>query len=193
MDGTEQDERLVQRLADGDVAALDALYQRHAGVVFALQVRIVGDREVAEELLQEAFLRAWQHAAAYDGRRGQARSWLLGIAHHLALNELRRRRRRPQDEPESRRWEDDRGGADPTDPAPAPFELAWAALRQEEVVRALGELPPASRRVIELYTVGYTQAEIADRLGEPLGTVKTRMRRGLQQMRGVLRGLGEDD
>src|SRR5918998_4414033 len=90
------DVALIAALAAGEVEALGALYDRHARIVFALLVRIVGDRDAAEEILQEVFLRAWQHAHAFDDSRGTVRSWLYGIGHNLALNELRRRRRRPQ-------------------------------------------------------------------------------------------------
>src|SRR5918994_4786409 len=90
------DVALIAALAAGEVEALGALYDRHARIVFALLVRIAGDRDAAEEILQEVFLRAWQHAHAFDDSRGTVRGWLYGIAHNLALNELRRRRRRPQ-------------------------------------------------------------------------------------------------
>src|ERR687893_2951176 len=93
------DVALIAALAAGEVEALGALYDRHARIVFALLVRIAGDRDAAEEILQEVFLRAWQHAHAFDDSRGTVRGWLNSIAHNLALNELRRRRRRPQLQP----------------------------------------------------------------------------------------------
>ena len=188
MDATERDEELVKRLVTGETAALEALYDQHAGVVFALMVRIVGDRQVAEELLQETFLRAWQHAGTYQGERGRLRSWLLGIAHNLALNELRRRRRRPGDVPEQ--LDGSRAFATLPDPGPEPWEAAWGAMRRTEVAQALERLPAPQRAVIELYAAGYSQSEIAARLGEPLGTVKTRMRRGLHHLRDLLRVAG---
>ena len=194
MDGSEQerDEELARRLAAGDPAALAEVYDRHAAVVFALLMRIVADRPVAEELLQEAFLRAWQHADSYHPSRGRLRSWLLGIAHHLALNELRRRRRRPVAANEPRRDEVERELAGLPDPGPEPIEAAWAAVRQQELARAMARLPEPHRAVLELYAAGYTQAEIAERLGDPLGTVKTRMRRGLRRLRDELHAQGVD-
>ena len=192
MDRSAADQELIAGLAAGETAALAALYDRHAGVVFALLVRIVADRQVAEELLQEAFLRAWQHAGSYDGRRGPVRSWLLGIAHNLALNELRRRRRRPEDAVggAARRGVD--GLATRADPRPDPAEAAWSAVRHEALARAVERLSPNQRAVIELYAAGYSQAEIAARLRQPLGTIKSRMRRGLLQLRDALRPLGID-
>ncbi len=192
MNGSERDDELARRLAAGDPAALEALYDRHAGVVFALLVRIVHDRQVAEELLQEAFLRAWQRGDTYEGQRGEVRSWLLGIAHHLALNELRRRRRRPAEAAESRRNAFDHELAALPDPGREPIEAAWVAVRQQELVRAMAGLPDSQRAVLELFAAGYSQAEIAERLGEPLGTVKTRMRRGLLRLRDELHALGID-
>ena len=91
------DVELMRRLANNEPGACAALYDRHAEAVHALLVRIVRDRDAAEDLLQETLLRAWQHAANFDRQRGPVRCWLLGIAHNLALNELRRRRRRPRD------------------------------------------------------------------------------------------------
>jgi len=190
LDGTD-DQRLMGCLAAGDTKALGALYDRHANAVFGLLVRMLGDRPVAEELLQEAFVRGWRHAASYDSARGQVRPWLMRIAHNLALNELRRRRRRPHEVVTD-------GGADDDvpllaavpDPGPEPAEAAWAAVRRVELVHALEQLSEPQRAVIELYATGYSQSEIAARLGEPLGTVKTRMRRALHQLRATLQASG---
>ena len=191
MDGSEQDEELIRRLATGETAALEALYDEHADVIFALILRIVADRRVAEDLLQEAFPRAGQRAGTYRGARGRVRSWLFGIAHHLALNELRRRARRPRDGP-GQRPDAERELAAFPDPGPEPWEAAWTAVRRAELARAIAQLPAPQRAVIELYATGHTQAEIAARLDEPLGTVKTRMRRGLLRLRDILQAQGID-
>ncbi len=191
MDRAEEDEQLIGRLVAGDVAALDALYDRYAGVVFALVLRIVADRPVAEELLQETFLRAWQRAGLFEGSRGRVPSWLLGIAHNLAIDELRRRRRRPQAVTPRERERAERELAGLPDPGPAVAEEAWSRLRRAQIEAALGRLPPAQRRIIELaYFEGYSQSEIAARLGEPLGTVKTRMRLGMRKLRDLLEAQG---
>jgi RNA polymerase sigma-70 factor, ECF subfamily len=189
-----QDDALIAALAAGEVEALGALYDRHARIVFALLVRIAGDRDAAEEILQEVFLRAWQHAHAFDDSRGTVRSWLYGIAHNLALNELRRRRRRPQPQPRpaSADAEDDdyreQIAAD-SDPAVD----AWCAVRDAELAQALDLLPPSQRAVLLLYGEGFSQSEIAAKLGEPLGTVKSRMRRALVHLRETLSALGGED
>lgn len=185
-----RDEALMERLATGDSAALSLLYDRYAGAVFSLVARIVGDRQVAEDLLQEVFVRVWQRAGTYQGARGKPLTWVLGIAHNLAIDEVRRRRRRPI-EAEDR---DEEGQntllqslpADDADPA----ELAWERLRREQILAALRQLPPAQRTLIELaYFEGYTQSQLAARLGEPLGTIKTRTRLAAQKLRELLRDL----
>jgi RNA polymerase sigma-70 factor, ECF subfamily len=187
------DVALIAALAAGEVEALGALYDRHARIVFALLVRIAGDRDAAEEILQEVFLRAWQHAHAFDDSRGTVRSWLYGIAHNLALNELRRRRRRPQLQPRPASADpdgDDQEGyvAAGSDPAVD----AWCAVRDAQLAHALDQLPPNQRAVLLLYGEGFSQSEIAAKLGEPLGTVKSRMRRALGHLRETLSVLGDD-
>ena len=191
MDRPEEDARLVDRLAAGEATALEALYDRYAGVIFALVLRVVADRRIAEELLQEVFLRAWQHADAYRSSRGRVLTWLLGIARNLAIDEVRRRRRRPQALPERERRGTDRLLASLPAHGPPPDEEAWATLRRAQVGAALDRLPAAQRAIIQLaYFEGHTQSEIAARLGEPLGTVKTRMRLGLHKLRDILQTQG---
>ena len=189
VDWTEEDEQLVRRLIGGDSAALDPLYDRYAGVAFALILRIVGERQVAEELLQEVFLRAWQRADSYQEARGRFPSWLLGIAHNLAIDELRRRRRQPQTVVERAEAERDLWAL--PDPGPDVAGEAWARVRREQIGEALAQLPQAQRVAIELaYFGGYSQSEIALRLGEPLGTVKTRIRLGLRKLRDIVQAQG---
>lgn len=189
MDWSEEDGQLIARLAVGETGALEALYERYAGVVFALVLRIVAERPVAEDLLQEVFVRAWQRAGTYDGARGRAGAWLCGIAHNLAIDELRRQRRRPQLATER----DDRDTiGEPLAPNGREVaEEAWLNLRRAQIETALARLPVAQRQVIELaYFEGFTQSQIAARLDEPLGTVKTRMRLGLRKLRDILQGQG---
>ena len=191
MDRPEEDARLVDRLAAGETSALEALYDRYAGVVFALVLRVVADRQIAEELLQEVFLRAWQHAKSYQSSRGRVLTWLLGIARNLAIDELRRRRRRPQAPPERERQDTDRLLASLPAHGTAPDEEVWATIRRAQVGAALDRLPSAQRAIIELaYFEGHTQSEIAARLGQPLGTVKTRMRLGMHKLRDILQTQG---
>lgn len=181
------DRQLMTQMIAGDRDAFTALYDRHARAVFGLLLRVVGDRPVAEELVQETFLRVWQHALTFDPGRGAARPWILGIAHNLGLNEHRRRRSRPVlSAPEGDDLVDPRIARLPSDePDPADH-----ALRREQlatVAAALAALPDPQQEVIRLYAVGHTQEEIARRLDAPLGTVKTRMRRGLLRLRDTLR------
>jgi len=191
VDRAEEDEQLIGRLATGDTTALDPLYDRYAGLVFALVLRILGDRQAAEDLLQEVFVRAWQRAGTYQQTRGRVTTWLLGIAHNLAIDEVRRRRRRPQGLAEREADDADEPllSLPATDPDVA--DQAWERLRRARISAALGQLPPAQRAIIELaYFEGYTQSEIAIRLGEPLGTVKTRTRLGLRKLRDMLQDQG---
>jgi RNA polymerase sigma-70 factor (ECF subfamily) len=185
---------LIAAIVAGETDALGVLYDRYGHAVFALIVRIVGDRGTAEDLLQEVFLHVWQQARTFDGARGTVRSWLHGIAHHLALNELRRRRRRPQllTPPARDGRIDEDGPAAYVDPVADPAGDAWRAVRDATMARALAELSEAQREVLTLYAAGFSQAEIAARLGQPLGTVKSRMRRALRQLRERLPAAGID-
>lgn len=191
VDEPADDQQLIARLAAGDTTALEALYDRHARVTLAVILRIVADRQVAEDLLQEALFRVWQHAGAYDGSLGGVRPWLLAIAHNLALNELRRRRRHPQDAFPAQPA-DDWHLAAIADPAPDPADTAWDSARRARLTHALDELPAPQREIIALYAVGHSQSEIASRLDQPLGTVKSRMRRGLLHLREILHRDGYD-
>lgn len=171
-------------MAEGDVAALDELYSRYARPVYSFALRIVGDGLVAEEVLQEAFLRAWQQAGRFEFSRGSFPSWLLSITHNLAIDEVRRRQRRPQ------RAESVEIGDVlrlEVDESANVEEAAEASELRERIRAAMERLPEAQRRVIELaYFQGLTQREIAALLEEPLGTVKTRMRLAMQKLKEYL-------
>jgi RNA polymerase sigma-70 factor (ECF subfamily) len=187
------DEALIAALVAGESEALGALYDRHARVVFSVIMRIAGDRDVAEEILQEVFFRAWQQAHAFDETRGTVRFWLHRIAHNLTLNELRRRQRRPQVQrrpPNTDSGDDDYAGH--VEAGQDPAVDAWCAVRDAELADALDQLPPVQRTVLLLYAQGFSQSEIAAKLGEPLGTVKSRMRRALCRLREELPTLGID-
>jgi RNA polymerase sigma-70 factor (ECF subfamily) len=186
------DAELIGRAAEGDAHALEILYDRYSSVVLSFAYRLVADRQLAEEVLQEAFFRAWQQGKAFNSGRGTFVTWLLSITHNLAIDEIRKRRRRPQkadsEEPEAflAAVPDTGSGADVEDEV-------WLGALRETISEALSELPTAQREAIELaYYQGLTQREIADRLGEPLGTVKTRMRLGLQKLRESLGGSGQE-
>lgn len=173
----------------GDGHAIAALYDRYSSLVFSLGLRMLGDRESTEELAQEVFLRAWRQAATYQPSLGRLSSWLLGIARNLAVDELRRRGVRPQrtaGDPEEQLAQ---VAATDTD---SPEEEVVRGVRRAEIHHALDALPPPQRRVMELaYYSGLTQAEISEQLGDPLGTVKTRMRLATQKLREILRDLDQ--
>jgi len=168
----------------GSEAALEALYARYGGLVFTLALRVVGDRELAREVLQDTFLRCWDGRETYDSRRGRVAWWLMGIARNRAIDLLRSR-------PHQARLREqgpllDRPG-DEADPA------GLAGLRQA-VAAGLAALPPEQRQAIELaYYAGLTQSEIARELDQPLGTVKSRMRQALDRLRMVIWPLIESD
>ena len=177
---------LIGRAAEGDARALEVLYDRYARVVYSFALRIVGDQQIAEELLQEVFFRAWQQGGSFRANRGTFVTWLLSITHNMAIDEVRKRRRRPQksenDDPEA-------ALAGVADTGQDVEEEVWLGTLRETIEAALATLPPAQREAIELaYFRGLTQREIAAQLGEPLGTIKTRMRLGMQKLRDQLEG-----
>lgn len=184
------DNELVRRVGLGDTAALETLYSRYARVVYSFAARIVGDGLTAEDILQEAFVRAWSQAGTFRTVRGNFASWLLSITHNLAIDELRRRQRRPQ-------RVDAIDGGDVLygllDEATNVEEAAEASLLRDRVQAAMSGLPEAQRIAVELaFYRGLSQREIAAHLDEPLGTIKTRLRLGMQKLKGALVVEGEE-
>lgn len=172
------DDALMQALARRDLTALAALYDRYGRVAYALAYRILGEPEAAEDVVHDAFISAWRGAATYRADRGNARGWLLSIAHHRAVDVLRRKtafRPAPLEAAEQRPSEDDTA-------AEGMRNVEHASVRA-----ALEALPAVQRRTIELaYFGGYTHVELAELMGVPLGTVKGRVRIGLQKLRRAL-------
>jgi RNA polymerase sigma-70 factor, ECF subfamily len=178
---TISDAELIALVTQGDQDALVLLYERYSRAVYSFSMRIVGDAQVAEEILQEVFVRAWQQGGSFQTARGSLITWLLSITHNLSIDEVRRRKRRPQkaesEEPESIL------AALPDDGLDVEEEV-WLSSLRVSIQDALLQLPAAQREAIELaYFQGLTQREIADTLGEPLGTIKTRMRLGMLKLR----------
>jgi RNA polymerase sigma-70 factor, ECF subfamily len=178
------DERLVEALEVRDERALETLFDRHGDYVYSVCLRMVGDVQLAEDLSQEVFLRLWRRPDLFDVSRGRFLTWLLSVARNRAIDERRSRGRRFRFEtPPSVNTEEVLEGA-PTD------EVRDVAVVSEErvvVQKALATLPSEQRLVIQLaYFGGYTQQEIATGLHQPLGTVKTRIRLGLQKLRTLL-------
>ena len=177
-----EDVSCLQRLAHGDQAAAAGLYDRHARPVYSLILRIVGEEAEAEDVLQEVFAQAFRQASRYDASRGPVAAWLLMMARSRAIDRVRARRIR---------YEGRTGEVLPLEEMPAPQRDAVAAMLDEEQIRlvrdALSELPLLQRVAIELaYYEGLSHAEIAERLEQPLGTVKTRIRLGLLKLRDAL-------
>ena len=176
------DEELMPLIGAKDPGAFEVFYDRHGGVAYSLAYRIVGERGAAEDVTQEAFISIWRSGARYDAARGSVRTWMLGIVRNRAIDALRSKA----------------GGAPKLnfdddsilEHRPAPERTESEALRREtaeEVRGALDELPGEQSKVIELaYFGGFSHSEIAGMLGVPLGTVKGRMRLGLEKIRGEL-------
>ena len=176
------DEDLMQLVRGGNAQAFEVVYERHSGVAFSLAYRMVGSRNAAEDVVQEAFLSIWRSGARYERTRGSVRTWALGIVHHRAIDALRRSsvhdKRRASDEGIEERFE-----------AKERTETEVARRDEARTVRgAMDTLPSEQCQVIELaYFGGFTHTEIAEMLETPVGTVKGRMRLGLEKMRNQLR------
>lgn len=175
------DEALVALVARGDEAALAELYDRVGRVAYGLAFRVLRDERLAEDAVQEGFLGVWRSAAAFRAERAKASTWILTLVHRRAVDLVRREERRR---------------AEPlTDEAAARFgevesstdEAAWLRFERERVQGALAQLPDVQREALELaYYGGFSQSELADRLGVPLGTIKSRMFAGLARLRELL-------
>ena len=176
------DEILAARVARGDAAALEALYDRYASTVLGVALKVIGDQGAAEEVLQETFWRVWRSAATFQSQRGSFTSWLFRITRNLAIDAYRRRNVRPQS---MRDADDTESVLDKTpDPDADVAEQTQAILKNRQVRNALTALPQVQRQVIELaYFFGMTRQEIAEATGEALGTIHTRARLGLQKLR----------
>jgi len=180
------DLELLRRMQRGDESALEALYARYGGLVFTLALRIVGDPELAREVLQDTFLRSWDGRETYDSRRGRIPWWLMGIARNRAIDVLRSR-------PHQARMREQAAGPSGAHEAESAVPgLAEATARRRTVAQALAGLSDVQRKTIELaYYQGLTQVEIARHLGQPLGTVKSRMRDAMEHLRSLLGSLIE--
>ena len=177
------DEDLMQLVRGGDARAFESVYDRHGGAAFSLAYRMVANRTVAEDVVQEAFMSIWRSRLRYDQERGSVRTWVLGIVHHRTIDVLRRNlvhdRRRASDDGLEERHE-----------APERTDVEVARRDEARTVRAaIEKLPDEQTKVIELaYFGGFTHVQIAEMLDEPVGTIKGRMRLGLEKLRRQLQG-----
>jgi RNA polymerase sigma-70 factor (ECF subfamily) len=178
------DEALVALVARGEEYALAELYDRHGRVAYGLALRIVRDPALAEDAVQDAFLAAWRSSGRFVAERAKASTWLLTLVHRRAVDLVRREQRRRADP------------IDDVEPAAgeATDDLVWLRFERERVQEALRALPDAQREALELaYYGGFTQSELADRLGLPLGTIKSRMFAGLSRLRELLEDTARKD
>ncbi len=171
------DDALLALVARGDEDALATLYDRYGGIAYALALRVVRDSGLAQDAVQEAFLAAWRTAAGFDPVRGTASTWLLTLVHRRAVDIVRREQRRRSEPLEEGAL--DAGGAVDED--------ALIRDRRRTIQEALARLSPDQRQALELaYYGGLTQSELAEQLGLPLGTVKSRMFAALARLRDLL-------
>ena len=176
------DQEVLALIAERDREALGALYDRYAGAVYSLSMRMLRDPGAAEEVTQDVFFNVWRRASSYRAQRGSVTAWLFSIGHHRTIDELRRRRREQTHVQQ---------GVDltnkPGDGSNDPVDYAALQMVGSQLDKALHALRPEQRQVVVLaYFSGLTHSEIASHLGQPLGTVKTRMRLGLKKLREVL-------
>ncbi len=178
------DAELVALVARQDELALAALYDRYCRLVFSVAIRVVGQRQLAEEITLDAFQKVWQAASSFRQERGRFVTWLMSVTRHRAIDELRRLGVRP----EGSSVELDQGLDTGVSRDDSVEDIVALRQRREAVRRALIELPEPQRRALELaYFGGLTQQEISEHLETPLGTIKTRMRMGMQKLRQALR------
>ena len=171
------DEDLISLVAQGDPDAFATLYDRHSRPAYSLAYRMMGERQTAEDLVQDAFLKVWRSATSYRAERGSVRTWLLSIVHNRGIDQLRSvaSRRRTQEKIEA--------SAPKSQPSEA-FAQSWRNSQRDQVREALKTLPKEQLKILELaYFSGYTHVEIAELVDVPLGTVKGRMRLGLKKIR----------
>ena len=179
-----EDEELMERLVCRDLWAFRTLYDRYGNLVYSAALRIVRDAQIAEDMVQEIFLRIWRKPDSYVSHRGRFATWLTSVTRNRAVDEIRSRGRRFRYETASpEEHERELPAPERNDPA----LTAELADQRRLILAALAQIPSEQRQIIELaYFGGLTQQEIADRLCQPLGTVKTRIRLGMQKLRAAL-------
>ena len=179
-----RDEQLITLIANGEKEALEAFYDRYGGRVFSLARYMLREESLAEEVTQDVFLNLWLKASSFNPQRGSPKAWFMSVAHHRVIDVLKSRKRSAQTT--------DQVPHELLDLHPSTRESteqeAHRNLAREEILNVMGSLPPEQSEVILLaYFEGYSQSEIAGKLGQPLGTVKTRVRLGMQKLRAALK------
>lgn len=187
------EEILLARLRNGDPQSLEKIYDRYSTAVYSLALRIVGEAAAAEEIVQDVFWRVWNQSGQFEPKKGRFSTWVLSIAHHLAIDHQRRISRRPRNAEDSAI---EHAFATVPDPGPPPDEAAWMVERRGVIRAGLATLPVVQREAIELaYFGGFTQVEIASAQSAPVSTVKTRLALGLKKLADYLslRGIDLED
>lgn len=181
------DEMLIHAIARGAAWAMEPLYDRYNRILYSMAYRMVSDRQIAEDLLQDAFLSVFKRADSYSSQSGTVRSWLFSIVHHRTIDYLRTVQRRSILKEAT--WEEvDR---DENTAQPDAWEGAWNSIQRQKIQEALTRLPAEQSLVIKMaYFQGWTHSEIAEHFHIPLGTVKARMRLGITRLRHVLAQMG---
>ena len=178
-----EDRQLIHRITLDDQAALEALYGRYSTAVYSLAMYMLKQEALAEDATQETFLNIWLKASSFNSDRGQPKSWIMSVAHHKIVDLIRSRRRTS--------YMTDPGGDETLELLPSgqasTEEQVEQTLQRERILKALTLLPEAQQEVVMLaYFEGYSQSEMAEKLGQPLGTVKTRVRLAMQKLRAAL-------
>ena len=174
------EENLLRGVANGDEQCLARLYDRYSSAALGLAFRICGNRTIAEDVVQEAFMALWQRPQSFNAARGTASSFLMGIVHHKAVDIVRR-------EASVHRREETFAADDSDSRDDEVVEAAWISMRRDTVRAALSKLSPVQREALELaYLQGLTYPEVAEKLAIPLGTAKTRMRDGMIRLRALI-------
>jgi RNA polymerase sigma-70 factor, ECF subfamily len=179
------DEAVVALAARSDDVAFAELYDRYGRAAYGLALRVLRDEALAEDAVQEAFLAIWRGAARFIPERGRASSWILTVVHRRAVDLVRRENRRRTEPLEGEELATREGSAE---------DVAWLRLERERVQAALQQLSDPQREALELaYYGGFTQSELAERLGQPLGTIKSRMFAGLERLHELLEASGKGE
>lgn len=182
-----EDHHLLERIARGDHSAFAELFDRYSSAALGLAITVCRDRGLAEDVVQEAFLSLWQKARNFDPKRGSVSSYLLGAVHNKAVDAIR------HEESLHRRQEATLLGFTPESGGDEVVEAAWLGVRRKEIRVALEQLSDRQREALELaYFGGLTYTEVAERLGCPVGTAKTRLRDGMIRLRGLVAHLQEN-
>jgi RNA polymerase sigma-70 factor (ECF subfamily) len=182
----DSDDALLDAIRRRDETAIAALYDRYGRLAFGLAYRVLGERNAAEDVVQEAFLSVWRRAASFETARGSARTWVLSIVHHRAIDRLRGTAGRIRQDAPIDDFERTLATEDP-------WREVSQVLQRETLQRAIATLPDAQRQAVELaYFDGYTQQEIAAKMDVPVGTVKGRLRLAMQRLRSLLAGIEGD-